>query len=160
MKTISLVNTDQVTLIDDEDFERVSKHRWWLMPQGRVKSSSVINGKQPYLARFVLRTPQVLDTDHINLDPLDNRKENLRIATRSQNIANSRKHRDGTSQYKGVSWHKKDRKWQARIMHEGVNINLGQFESEEEAARTYDIAALKYFRKFSKLNFLERITIE
>jgi len=159
MKVIPLTNSDKFAIVDDEDFERVSKHRWYLRFDGRVESR--INGKRLYLHRLILNPPRDLEVDHINHDQLDNRRNNLRIATHAQNLANHTKHRNGiTSQYKGVCWHKRGKKWEAYITVDYTKIHLGLFTSETSAAHAYDLAALKHFREFSKLNFPERITIE
>ena len=161
MKMIPFVNSDQVALVDDNDYEGVSEHRWRLRSDGYVMSSSRIGGKHLLLQCFILKIPKGLEIDHENHDPLDNRRENLRLATHAQNMANMLKPLDGkTSRFKGVCWHKASKKWQVLIGHEGKHFHLGLYKSEEEAARTYDLAALKYFRKFSRLNFPERITIE
>lgn len=98
--------------------------------------------------------------DHINHDKLDNRRENLRLATHQQNKWNvpKQKHRDGrqpTSQYKGVSLYKSNGKWTASIKAGERNIRLGYFLTEEEAARAYDAAAREHFGEFAYLNFPE-----
>lgn len=156
MKEIPLINSDKVAIVDDEDFEEVSKYDWCLTNVGYVRSRAPV-----LLHRFILKTPKDLDTDHINHDPLDNRRNNIRIATTSQNCANKRKPRgDKTSQFKGVCWREHAHKWMAVIVANRKYIYLGYFTSETAAAIAYDLAALKYFREFSKLNFPERITIE
>jgi hypothetical protein len=159
MKRILLINSDKEVFVDDEDFEGVSEYQWRLRSDGYIQGSSSINRKNIMLHRLILRTPVGFDTDHINHNLRDNRRENLRIATHSQNLANGLKRRDGSSQFKGVRWHKERRKWQARIGYKGKNFHLGLFKSEKEAAIAYDLAALKYFKKFSYLNFPERITL-
>jgi hypothetical protein len=161
MEEIPLVNSDKITTIDDEDYKEISKHRWVLTPKGYVKSSTKIKGKQPYIHRFIINPPNDLQIDHIDHDPLNNTRSNLRIATNSQNHANGLKFRGNkTSRYKGVCWYKNYKKWEAGIMINYKHIKLGYFASEVEAATAYDMAALKYFREFSKLNFPERIAIE
>lgn len=154
MREVELTNSDKVALVDDEDFERVAKHRWLLMLDGYVKCSTRMHGKQPRLHRFILSTPEGSDTDHVNHDLLDNRRKNLRIATTSQNMANRLKDRDETSSiFKGVCWHKRIKKWQANIRFHDRLIHLGYFNSQEEAARAYDRAALKQFGEFARVNF-------
>ena len=92
--------------------------------------------------------------DHIDRNTVDNRIENLRLATNAQNCANVGK-RKGTysSEYKGVCWHKRDKKWRAQIMVDGKQIHLGYFIDEMDAASAYDEAAMKYHGDFARLNF-------
>lgn len=92
--------------------------------------------------------------DHINCDGLDNRRANLRLATRQQNKCNSRPNsRGGTSRYKGIFWAKDRKKWRAAITFKGKTIRLGQFDNEVEAAKVRDAAAKKYHGQFAWLNF-------
>jgi hypothetical protein len=96
--------------------------------------------------------------DHINRNPLDNRRENLRVATSSQNNVNKGKikavnGKETSSKFKGVSWDKKAQKWKARIKCDGMSTHLGYFDSEEDAARAYDNAAKDRHGEFENLNF-------
>jgi len=96
--------------------------------------------------------------DHINHDKLDNRRENLRLATQAQNARNNRKRerhkgQPPTSQYKGVNLHRKSGRWHAQIYHNHKIYGLGYYTIEEEAARAYDAAARLYFDEFAYLNF-------
>jgi len=88
------------------------------------------------------------EIDHINGDKLDNRRENLRSATRSQNKMNSGKPKNNTSGYKGVCWYKRGNKWRAQIGINGKLKHLGYFEDKEEAAKAYKKAAEKYHGEF------------
>lgn len=90
--------------------------------------------------------------DHVNRQPLDNRRPNLRGCTRSQNNAN-RHLRSGASEYRGVSWYKQIGKWYATCCINGTSIHLGTFTDEIDAAKAYDRAALKAFGEFANLNF-------
>jgi hypothetical protein len=91
-------------------------------------------------------------TDHTNHDGRDNRKINLRICTNNENLRNRPKNCNNTSGFKGVSWHKRDKKWTAQIQ---VNFRLkflGYFNDRVEAAKVYNRAAIKYFGEFANLN--------
>ena len=92
----------------------------------RINADNWLNDR--YLHRFVLKAKKGENVDHINGNKLDNRKENLRKCTRSQNFANRKKYTNNTSGYKGVSKH--GNKWQADIQINGKSKYLGIFELE------------------------------
>jgi hypothetical protein len=100
-------------------------------------------------------TDRSITVDHRDLDTLNNRRSNLRLASQSQQMANSRKPNrlNSLSKYKGVSWRKRRKRWQASIMVQGRKIHLGFYTTESEAARQYDQAAYQYFGEFARLNF-------
>ena len=75
--------------------------------------------------------------DHININPLDNRIENLRVVNHSINTRNQKKLKNCSSKYKGVCWHKRDSKWLAQIRIDGKIKHLGSFTNEEEAYECY-----------------------
>lgn len=91
--------------------------------------------------------------DHINGDRGANYWTNLRAATWGQNSRNSLPQRNAASRFKGVTWHKRDEIWFARILVEGKRLQIGTFVAEETAARAYDAAAKVHFGEFAKLNF-------
>ncbi len=100
------------------------------------------------------------DVDHIDCNGLNNIRENLRIATRSQNKQNVIKVRtanraNASSIYKGVSWNAKGGFWCAFITINGKSTYLGRTHNEIEAARLYDAAARKHFKEFGFTNFTE-----
>lgn len=114
--------------------------------------------RKPYLAHrlawlYVYGEWPQNHIDHINQIKDDNRIENLRAATQSQNGMNRSSYNGTTSQYKGVSWHKHANKWVVQIRIDVKQKHLGYFTSEEDAARTYDRAALELFGKYANLNF-------
>lgn len=90
------------------------------------------------------------EIDHRDLNKENNRWENLRPATHSQNAANRPAHADNFSGIKGVSWSKPNRKWQARIVRDGNRTNLGYYENIEAAADAYRLAAAKTFGEFAR----------
>ena len=92
--------------------------------------------------------------DHINGEGLDNRKANLRPATRAQNSWNRGKSKARSrSRYKGLAWDKQDRRWEVRISANGKRKYVGRFEDEVKAARAYDRAANKYHGQYASVNF-------
>lgn len=90
--------------------------------------------------------------DHVNGNPLDNRRANLRPATSAQNAQNRRVRRDSKAGLKGVRQYRPG-KWLARIQVHGERVHLGVYGSPAEAARAYDAAAREHFGEFARLNF-------
>ena len=97
-------------------------------------------------------SPKGLFVDHINHNGLDNRKDNLRFVTRTQNGQNRRPNRNSTSAYKGVTWFKPTNKWCARIKDKNKRIFLGHFTCEHEAALAYNKKAKELFGEYVLLN--------
>ena len=89
--------------------------------------------------------------DHIDQNPLNNRIENLRLATRSQNNMN-RRCGNNTSGFRGVSFHTKENRWRATIKVNKKAIHLGYFHTQEEAAKCFDSAVVKYHGEFAKFS--------
>ena len=153
-----------VALVDDCDFERVSAHKWNAAVQRRVDGTARvyavrngvrINGIQPKirLHRFILTAPCGKVIDHINGNPLDNRRVNLRICSISENGCNRRVQGGGKSCFKGVVWNKQRGKWEAQVWSKGHRVYAGLFICEEDAARAYDAKALQLFGEFARTNF-------
>ena len=88
--------------------------------------------------------------DHINGTADDNRFVNLREATQAQNCANSKRHKDGLSGLKGVSWHAQSGKWLAQIMVRGQRYYLGSFARKHDAHAAYVRAAIKFHGEFAR----------
>ena len=112
-----------------------------------------------YMHRWIMNAPKGMVVDHINHNGLDNRKENLRFATNAENSRYARKTKNKfSSNYKGVHYIKKVKRWRAMITFEGKTIYVGQYKDEISAAKAYDRAAKKYFVEFACLNFPELAT--
>jgi HNH endonuclease/AP2 domain len=90
------------------------------------------------------------EIDHRNLNRLDNRWGNLRVATHSQNHANKRVYSNNACGFKGVSRQRRDHKWRARIQVNGNQFYLGLFDTSEAAHAAYCVAAEKYFGTYAR----------
>lgn len=147
-----------VAIVDDADVDVVTRYSWYAVSGGkqiwyavRSISHTVGGGAQPMHSLIT----GYAHTDHINGDGLDNRRCNLRETDHSTNQRNSRKRPGTSSQFKGVSWDRRRRRWvgQIRRSHDQNQTHLGYFDDEEEAARAYDAAARDAFGVFASVNF-------
>jgi len=156
MKQIPLTR-GLVAIVDDEDYARLSHFKWYaLYGRGACYAAHTVSQK-PYkvipMHRLILYAPSRMEVDHANGDTLDNRRCNLRLASRAQNARNSKIHRTNKSGYKGVDFRKRERRWRAQIMFQGKTYHLGYFDTAELAAQAYDAAARMAFGKFARTNF-------
>lgn len=140
--------TGLVALVDDEDFIYLNQYRWNVNYDNRY-SVNYANTYNPFVLmhRIILAAPPGLMVDHIDHDGLNNQRLNLRLATNSQNQANS-KTTCGSSKYKGVSWHKQSQKWQVKCRVNRKRYYLGCFPTEEEASAVYINFAKIHFGEF------------
>lgn len=129
-----------ICLIDKEDYSKVKDYRWSLTWNGYATTKK--QKSNLWMHRIVMQYEGKNDIDHINHNKLDNRKSNLRIATRSQNNMNRLK-------TKGYYYDKENEKWRAYIEKDGRRIYLGRFETEEEALKSRKEAERKIFKDFS-----------
>lgn len=145
-------------LVDEDDATWLSQWNWYYwdgyarrngewhpVEDGRLARDPIL------MHRSILQLPDQMDVDHANGDGLDNRRLNIRPATRAQNM-----HNRGSvsgSEYKGVHWHKRRGKWAAAISVNGTRYHLGYFHSDVEAALSYDEAAVEHHGEFAHLNF-------
>lgn len=147
-------------LIDEIDFERFKDYSFYLWSTPRhygiyVNCYSPWDRNRPQrLHRLIMSAEKNQIVDHINGNPLDNRKENLRLVTSTINNQNARKRKDGlTSRFKGVSWCKMSNKWKAQIQVNGKKMGLGSYAIEELAAAAYN-NALDSFAVLSPRNII------
>ena len=158
MKLISLTQ-GKVVKISDHRFEEYNQWKWHAKKQRNGKFYAMRwQGKWPNrklirMHRQITNAPDGMELDHWDGDGLNNQDENLRICTKSQNMANRGRNHNNISGYKGVSRHGK--KWRAEIHFEGKDINLKSWDTPEEAASAYDKAAKHYHGEFANLNFPE-----
>ena len=102
--------SDKVAIVDEEDYDKVvnaisKRAKWYVHSPPPSKKFYAMNGSRKLLIhRIVLDAPAGMDVDHINGDPLDNRKENLRICTRSENCRNRKVRNTSKSGFKGVEY--------------------------------------------------------
>lgn len=146
MKHIEL-SQGKYAIIDNEDFEWLSQWKWYFIPQGYAFRSQ--SGKTIYMHRKILNTPKEKLTDHINRNKLDNRKVNLRIATRSQNAVNVKLFLTNTSGYRGVWWERRRNKWIAEIKYQGKKYYLGEYLNKLDAIKIRRQKTIELFGKFA-----------
>lgn len=144
-------------LVDDEDYERLAAFRWYAHnctrgPRPARRQRMAEGRKVLFLVHQILRAPKGMVVDHVNGDPWDNRRSNLRVCTPKQNSFN--KHKFGGSvlnPYKGVRSYRG--MWRASISCDGEKYDLGTYETHVKAALAYDKAALVLHGEFACLNF-------
>lgn len=154
MKEVPLTQ-GKVALVDDEDYEHLALFNWYchsgyaarMMPRGRRRPARV------FMHHVLLPTPSGMFIDHANGNRLDNRRCNLRLATKAENNRNVQRKRNNRSGYKGVWWRVRYQKWEAGIRVNGRLKFLGYFDAPDIAARAYDQAARRLFGEFAMTNF-------
>ena len=141
--------------VDSEDYERVSQHKWYAqVSRGRdayaKRNVRIDTGRTSQgLSRFVMDAPKGMVVDHINGDTLDNRKENLRVCTNQENTRN-RYRSWGKTGYKGVSLCHCG--YRVRIKKGDKIVHIGVYPTPEEAALSYNRAAVEEYGEYARLN--------
>jgi hypothetical protein len=142
-------------LVDDEDYDFLMQWKWYAYPKsrtfyaGRILDSALMH-------RVITSAESGKVVDHRNNNGLDNQRQNLRVCTQAENARNTRPHKNNSSGYKGVTWHKGMGKWQAFITVGKQHIVLGYFVKPEDAALARDEAVKKHQGEFGYLNFPDR----
>lgn len=150
-----LLTRGKIAIVDDADYDLLSTYHWQAKPgrntwyaYGRVYGPGNPLGTVIIMHRMVINAvgPKQI-VDHINRNGLDNRRNNLRLATCSQNVNNSPAHWDAFSQIKGVSFDgtsKRRKRWTACIMRQSKRKRLGYYDTKQEAGAAYDRAVVKW----------------
>lgn len=144
-------------MVDDADYLKLSRMSWHLK-EGGYPATNVKVGhnkyKQVSMHKMIMGTPQGFDTDHIDGNPLNNQRSNLRVCSHSQNVRNrTQKSKNSKTGYKGVTI-RYGKKILSRITVNGKKIHLGYFKNVIDAAKAYNEAAIKYHGEFASLNNL------
>lgn len=155
MKQI-LLTQGKYALVDDEDYENLAKFKWHAGQYGKtwyakrlVWDSKLKKGKITRMHHYVMPLREGLMVDHINGNGLDNRKSNLRLVTKAQNMMNAGRRRNTGKWGVGVAWHKQNSKWRAYITLSKRQISLGCFDNPEEAQRARREGEKKFFKEFA-----------
>ena len=140
-------------LVDDEDYELVSKYSWHINNGYARAWTPSINRKRKkvYMHSLIANTPKGMYTDHRNRNRLDNTRTNLRAVTPAQNSRNSGPRRTKKGVFKGA--HRQGNRWTVTINVNAKNVYVGSFLNEEAAARAYDEKARMLFGEYAYLNF-------
>ena len=156
MSIVLLANGRGAVTVDDEDEELVGGYSWCLNGEYAIAHGPTVEGKRRsvLMHRLILGvTDPKIHVDHIDGQGLNNRRSNLRLATRSQNMCNRRKNAKRSSKYLGVTWHSNRSKWQAHIKIDKRHIHLGLFTNEIEAAIARDAWVRLRSDEFRTYNF-------
>jgi hypothetical protein len=158
MKEIKLTQ-GKIALVDDEDYEYLNQWKWYAAKAPHTfYAARGVNRKGKWTSekmhRVLFDIPAGKEIDHINHNGLDNRRSNLRIVTTQQNSLNVSAF--GSSRYLGVCVYEKNghRYIVAHIKHNGKNIHIGHFPTEEAAALAYNELAARYHGEYANLNKL------
>lgn len=157
---MEMVIDGHIVLFDEDDYLLLSLFKWRVYKFSKKNAPDIfyaqthIGNKRIYMHKLILRGC-INEVDHKNRNGLDNRKSNLRNATRSQNSANKPSYK-GTSKFKGVcKANTVSDRYRAWIMIDGKSIYLGSFKEERDAAIAYNEAAFKAWGEFALLNTVD-----
>lgn len=143
-------------IIDAADAHLVDAYRWRVRPQGKliyIQTRTVFGGRKRTVSLHQMimgGSSRERQIDHVNGNPMDNRRANLRFASPAQNACNTGKKVGHLSKYKGVTRHRTG-KWQAQIKIEGTSVYLGLYGTEAIAHEVYAAVAREFHGEFARL---------
>ena len=135
MKLIKLTQ-GKVAIVDDEDYEWLNQWKWYCNAQGyAVREQSVGKNKSKMIRmhRLINKTQEGYDTDHIDRNRLNNKRNNLRTVNHKENMFNLSMAKNNMSGHRGVNWHKESKKWRAYLQINHKQIYLGIYNTINEA---------------------------
>lgn len=154
MKEIALGNGGCV-IVDDRDYEWLIKHTWTRKADGYALRQYKIKGRnfQVLMHREIMQTAPGMECDHINHNPLDNRRSNLRNCSSAENGWNSRRHKNSSFIYKGIGYGCTKKTWRMRLCKNYHKMEISGFQNERHAALAYDLWAVDLFGEYAHTNF-------
>lgn len=143
-------------IVDDKDFNWLNQWKWHVtFKKSKYYVEGRVNGAQIMMHRFILglKIGDKKEGDHRDGDGLNNQRCNLRECTHAENQYNRKKNKKGSSEYKGIWFNRKYKRWVAQLRCNKKYYNLGHFVSEIKAAKAYDMKAKEMFGEFASTNF-------
>lgn len=140
-------------LVDEQDVDLLHAHAWCLQRGGKTRyAASNFAGKKIYLHRLIFERMSGVplgrkEVDHCNRNGLDNRRENLRVATRSEQLRNTSLNIRNKSGFRGVC--AVGKRWRAYVHTDYRRVHLGYFDTAEEAAEAHRVAAQRLSPEFA-----------
>lgn len=143
---------DKISTIDFQDLEEVLTYRWYVScarketatQKAYFRAISTTYGKSVFLHRLLMKAGEGEIIDHVDQNPLNNRRSNLRFCTASMNQRNRKARKTSSSKYRGCWWSKDKKRWVSQIRVNGKKLHLGSFKTEEEAGNAFSDAEAKY----------------
>ena len=156
--TLKYKNETSTMICDLEDWERLKDYLWVKIKSGGYAGTNATIDKKHTIIKFhqlVMGQKKGFIIDHINRNPLDNRKENLRFVTPTGNMLNRTLSANNKSGYPGVSWRKESHRWRATITLNNKQVNLGNYLVLEDAIKARKEAEEKYYKPLLEIELYE-----
>lgn len=147
-----VVSTGEIFVFDAEDFSKIKDIPWYRCNRSGDSGNYIGNRYGVCIHRYILNSPKGYEIDHINQNPLDNRKCNLRICTHQQNQFNQGLQKNNTSGVSGVSFYPARNKYRARIKYCQMDIHLGYYETLKEAVQARNEGIRILFKEYGVYN--------
>lgn len=147
-----MTSTGDTFIFDSEDYEKIKGITWYRCNKSNGEKTYIGNCKGRCIHRFIVNSSDGMEIDHINLNPMDNRKENLRICTHQQNQCNQPLQKNNTSGITGVNFYTPRNKYRSRIKICQHDIHLGYYETFEEAVQARNIGMKCMFGEYGIYN--------